>query len=45
MYVDTNGNFRFDPDNLDHVNRDLTYVLGFATDTIFAGNFAFQLWA
>jgi hypothetical protein len=42
VYVDTNGNFLFDPTNADHVNRDITYVLGFATDTIFAGNFAFN---
>ena len=40
VYVDTNGNFSFDPDNLDYTNRDLVYVLGFTTDYIFAGNFA-----
>jgi len=42
VYMDTNGNFLFDPTNLDFVNRDITYVMGFATDTIFAGNFAFN---
>jgi len=40
VYVDTNGNFTFDPQNLDFVNRDITYVLGFTSDDIFAGNFA-----
>lgn len=37
--VDTNGNFLFDPENLDASNRDLTYHLGFSSDNIFAGNF------
>ncbi len=27
VYVDTNGNFTFDPHNLDFTNRDITYVL------------------
>lgn len=40
VYVDTNGNFTFDPENLDFVNRDITYVLGFTSDDVFAGNFA-----
>jgi len=40
VYVDTNGNFHFDPENVDYTNRDLVYVLGFTTDYIFAGNFA-----
>ncbi len=39
VYVDTNGNFVFDPTNLDAVNRDLTYTLGFTSDNLFAGNF------
>ena len=42
VYVDTNGNFYFDPQNLDYTNRDLVYVLGFTTDYIFAGNFALK---
>jgi len=40
VWVDTNGNFTFDPDNLDYTNRDITYVLGFTTDNLFAGNFS-----
>ncbi|HPM81293.1 MAG TPA: CHRD domain-containing protein [Candidatus Anammoximicrobium sp.] len=40
VWIDTNGNFTFDPDNLDYTNRDITYVLGFTTDNLFAGNFA-----
>ena len=40
VYVDTNGNFRFDPQNPDFTNRDITYTLGFPSDDIFAGNFA-----
>jgi hypothetical protein len=39
VYIDTNGNFIFDPTNLDFSNRDIAYVLGFATDHIFSGNF------
>jgi len=39
VWVDTNGNFTFDPDNADFVNRDITYVMGFTSDHIFAGNF------
>jgi hypothetical protein len=38
-YIDTNGNFIYDPANLDATNRDLTYTLGFTSDNIFAGNF------
>jgi hypothetical protein len=38
-YLDTNGNFVFDPDNADFTNRDIVHTLGFATDHIFAGNF------
>lgn len=39
IYVDTNGNQVFDPTNSDHVNRDITYVMGYASDNMFAGNF------
>ena len=40
VYVDTNGNLLFDPTNHDFVNRDITYAVGFASDDVFAGNFA-----
>ena len=40
VWVDTNGNFIFDPDNLDFTNRDITYMLGYTTDNLFAGNFS-----
>ncbi|GIW92076.1 MAG: hypothetical protein KatS3mg110_0117 [Pirellulaceae bacterium] len=40
MWIDTNGNGKFDPDNPDFVNRDLTYAFGFVTDDVFAGNFS-----
>jgi len=40
VWVDTNGNFTFDPDNLDFTNRDIVYVLGYTTDNLFAGNFS-----
>jgi hypothetical protein len=39
VWVDTNGNATFDPQNADFVNRDITYMLGFTTDNLFAGNF------
>lgn len=39
IYVDTNGNMYVDPTNPDFTNRDITYVMGFASDNIFAGNF------
>ncbi|MFV2068411.1 MAG: Ig-like domain-containing protein, partial [Pirellulales bacterium] len=41
VYVDTNGNFVFDPEgkNNDDTNEDIVYVLGFTTDNIFSGNF------
>ncbi|MHC4180792.1 MAG: Ig-like domain-containing protein, partial [Planctomycetota bacterium] len=39
VYVDTNGNFQFDPQNTDATNRDLVYTLGYTSDFIFAGNF------
>jgi hypothetical protein len=40
VYVDTNGNFYFDPENADTHNEDITYVLGLASDDIFTGNFS-----
>jgi hypothetical protein len=40
MWIDTNGNGKFDPDNPDFVNRDITYAFGFTTDNVFAGNFS-----
>ena len=40
VYVDTNGNFIFDPENSDNTNEDIVYVFGFPSDDIFAGNFA-----
>lgn len=42
VYVDSNGNYVWDPDGKDgdYVNRDVTYVLGFTSDNVFAGNFA-----
>jgi Dockerin type I domain len=39
VYVDTNGNYSFDPTNTDATHRDITYQMGFASDNIFAGNF------
>ena len=39
VYVDTNGNFSFDPQGSDSANQDLVYTLGFTTDNVFAGNF------
>jgi hypothetical protein len=40
VYIDTNGNNTFDPTNADSSDRDITYLMGFASDNIFAGNFA-----
>ena len=40
VYIDTNGNFTFDPNNADPANRDIVQTLGFTTDLIFAGDFA-----
>jgi len=42
VYVDSNGNFVWDPEGKDNDkwNRDVTYVMGFSTDNVFAGNFA-----
>ncbi|MFM7072282.1 MAG: hypothetical protein ACKO38_10875, partial [Planctomycetota bacterium] len=39
VYVDTNGNYSFDPTNTDATHRDITYQMGFTSDNIFAGNF------
>lgn len=39
-YVDINGNFSYDPDNLDAVNRDFAYIMGYTSDDVFCGNFA-----
>ena len=42
IWIDINGNFRFDPDNFDFVNRDIVYKLGFTSDDVFAGNFSLR---
>ena len=39
-WVDTNGNFIWDPNNTDASNRDATYAIGYASDKVFAGDFA-----
>ncbi|QDS91756.1 Dockerin type I repeat protein [Roseimaritima multifibrata] len=41
VYIDTNGNNVFDPEdiNSDDTNEDIVYKLGFQTDNVFAGNF------
>jgi large repetitive protein len=38
-WIDTNGNGFFDPNNADFTNRDITYMLGLASDHLFAGKF------
>lgn len=40
-YIDTNGNFLWDPESQfsDDTNEDIVYKLGFQTDNVFAGNF------
>jgi len=44
VYVDTNGNFLFDPQNedqnQDYTNRDIVYKMGYTSDDVFAGNFS-----
>jgi len=40
VWVDTNGNSVFDPDNLDFTNRDIIYTLAYTSDNVFCGNFA-----
>ncbi len=39
VWVDTNGNFLFDPQNPDYTNRDIVYMMGYTSDDVFAGNF------
>ncbi len=39
VWVDTNGNFEFDPQNHDYTNRDIIYQMGYTSDDVFAGNF------
>jgi hypothetical protein len=41
VYLDTNGNFVFDPtgNNNDAVNRDIVYTFGSTSDQIFSGKF------
>ncbi|MCI0360198.1 MAG: hypothetical protein L0211_17105 [Planctomycetaceae bacterium] len=39
-FLDINGNTIWDPDNEDFTNRDITHVLGFVSDDLFAGRFA-----
>ncbi len=40
IYVDTNGNFDFDPKSGDHTNRDLVFEFGTEDDLHFAGQFS-----
>jgi hypothetical protein len=40
VYLDTNGNLIFDPELQGGIGPDTVHTLGFATDFIFAGNFA-----
>ena len=42
IWVDTNGNFEFDPENLDFTNRDIVYRGGFTSDEVFVGDFALR---
>ena len=42
VWVDTNGNYTFDPTNVEFVNRDIVYALGFTNDDIFSGDFGPQ---
>ena len=39
VYADINGNFIFDPENLDYTNRDLEFSFGYTSDNLFAGDF------
>jgi hypothetical protein len=51
VFIDANGNFIYDPQNVDQTNRDLTFTMGVAPsiaamyspmgihDTVFSGNF------
>lgn len=38
--IDINGTFEWDPQNLDKVNRDLIFTMGFDSDRLFNGDFA-----
>ena len=38
-FLDINGNTIWDPDNTDFTNRDITHVMGFASDDLFSGKF------
>jgi hypothetical protein len=42
VWIDTNGNFHFDPENVDYVNRDIVYKLGFTSDDVFSGDFSLR---
>ena len=39
-FLDINGNKIWDPANTDASNRDISFVYGFTSDDLFAGNFA-----
>ena len=39
-FLDINGNKIWDPENADASNRDISFVYGFTSDDLFAGNFA-----
>ncbi len=39
IFIDINGNYHFDPTNVDHVNRDLVFEMGINTDRYVAGKF------
>src|SRR5262245_52142419 len=39
IWVDANGNNRYDSDAEDFSNRDFAFVFGFTTDEVFAGKF------
>lgn len=42
VLIDTNGNFIYDPANVDATNRDLAYRIGYGSDYIFAGKFSIR---
>ncbi|TWU24578.1 choice-of-anchor Q domain-containing protein [Bythopirellula polymerisocia] len=39
VFIDSNGNYTFDPNNTDASNRDTVLLLGTSSDSIFAGKF------
>ena len=39
-WIDTNGNFTWDPNNTVAANRDVAYSIGYASDKDFAGDFS-----